>query len=268
MKSPTWSRTKRPSTPSPSQSPLFRLRPELRVIIYQLLLQTCPERPLHFIFADSIWRCGPSQSLLSSGPPSLLLTCRQIAREACDVLDSSRELRLMVNGHQRNPCGGFPPYQQRVCKFEEFVPVLKRVRRMCLIVNIHDDPREGATFMYGLRRLDLVVRVLELRGPWSGQLRLSFECCFSMEKVRCEDGGMRLPERLMRLGPAAVEHVPWNGRCVWAQVCVNQAPKSTKIESRNNERTLTTDDDRTSAIQLPAATQQRSWRYKLLQACG
>lgn len=203
--------------PTPQQSPFFWLPVEIRIIIYRQVLEGI-ERPEFFIEGKDVWRCGPSSAFMCPGPPSILLVCRQVAEEASEVLHEVRELHFMAipKGLATQPISCY----YRFGSVEAFVPVLRRIQRLSLAVNTHAGQNDE---LFGMALLNLICSVLENRPTPPRGLRLSFNCCFSTSRVRCQDNVYYIAERFRLLGPIFIEHLPWNGKCTWANVYDSRA---------------------------------------------
>ena len=213
-------RSKKPSTKSVStaqrsdiqMSPLFRLPPEIRNIIYAHVLRGT-EQPFFFIENSEVWRCGPSPAFLRPGPPSLLRVSRLVAEEASQILHEVRELRLMVIS-QGVPTARFGAYH-RFCSLEAFIPVLKRIHTLTLIVNTHPGARVDEPY---LQLLDWICTLLEQREVPIRNLGMIMDCCYGDLRRACRVDKFDLARRFQELQPTFVDHKPWNAKCTWAKI--------------------------------------------------
>lgn len=171
------------------------------------------EQPLYYIEKNEVWRCGPNAAFKRPGPPSLLRVCSLIAEEASQVLHEVRELRLMVvsQGLQTVTIA----CDHRFRTLEEFVPTLKRVQTLTLIINTHPGFRLDTPHM---KLLDSICTFLEQRPVPIRNLGLVLECCFGDRRIRCTGDQFDLACRFQELQPTYVEHWPWNAKCTWAKV--------------------------------------------------
>ena len=198
--------------PSPQTSPLFRLPPEIWNIIYTNVLQGT-EQPLYYIRHNEVWRCGPNEAFKRPGPPSLIRVCRLIAEEASQVLHEVRELRVMVIS-QGLPTAAIA-CDHKFCTLDEFVPILKRIQTLTLVINTHPGFRLDTPYM---QLLDSVCTFLEQRSVPIRNLGLILECCFGDKRISCTGDQFDLGRRFQALHPTYVEHWPWNAKCTWAKV--------------------------------------------------
>lgn len=147
------------------------------------------------------------------GPPSLLRVSRLVAEEASQVLHEVRELRVLVIS-QGLATGAISCYH-RFCSLEAFIPVLKRIQRLTLIVNTHPGNRVDEPY---LQLLDWICTLLEQRQVPIRNLGMIMDCCFGDLRTGCRQDKFDLARRFQEMRPTFVDHQPWNAKCTWAKV--------------------------------------------------